>query len=152
MKHNQQADAVWAQICQAAGLDPQLRLAARRAVLDSAQALECTVYRPDDNDPDAEEEDLGDARVLFDGPFQAPAEWDAETRAGFFGDDDPALFLCARIECEAAPAARGYFTVEEGDYVAVLADGAVQMYYLHDCREDADGCHCVLIRDDEPLF
>ncbi len=152
MKHNQQADAVWAQICQAAGLDPQLRLAARRAVLDSAQALECTVYRPDDNDPDAEEEDLGDARVLFDGPFQAPAEWDAATRAGFFGDDDPALFLCARIECEAAPAARGYFTVEEGDYVAVLADGAVQMYYLHDCREDADGCHCVLIRDDEPLF
>jgi len=110
------------------------------------------VYRPDDNDPDAEEEDLGDARVLFDGPFQAPAEWDAATRAGFFGDDDPALFLCARIECEAAPAARGYFTVEEGDYVAVLADGAVQMYYLHDCREDADGCHCVLIRDDEPLF
>ena len=152
MKHNQQADAVWAQICQAAGLDPQLRLAARRAVLDSAQALECTVYRPDDNDPDAEEEDLGDARVLFDGPFQAPAEWDAATRAGFFGDDDPALFLCARIECEAPPAARGYFTVEEGDYVAVLADGAVQMYYLHDCREDADGCHCVLIRDDEPLF
>jgi hypothetical protein len=156
VKQNEQAsalDAVWRQMCQAAGLDPEQRLAARLAILRDEKALDCTAYRPDETDPDAEEEDLGDARILFVGSFQAPEAWDAEARAGFFGDDDPALFFSAFIECEAAPAARGFFAVEEGDYVAVMsATGAVEMYYVHDCREDERGRLCVLIRDDEPLF
>ncbi|HYQ38008.1 MAG TPA: hypothetical protein VER09_03590 [Pseudomonas sp.] len=140
-------------MCQAEGWDPEQRLAARLAVLGDEQALDCTVYRPDENDPDAEEEDLGDARIRFVGPFQAPQEWDAEACAGFFGDDDPALFFSAFIECAAAPASRGFFVVEEGDYVAVMAaTGAVEMYYVHDCQEDERGRLCVLIRDDEPLF
>ena len=143
-------DNIWQQICAAGGFDPQRRLAARQAILGSVQALECSFYRADENDPDAEEEDLGDARILFDGPFQAPAEWDAQAREEFFGDDDPALFFSARIECEAAPASAGFFVPEIGDYLAVTtAEGGIEMYYVHDCEEDETGNRCVLIRDDE---
>ncbi|MNZ29632.1 hypothetical protein D3C78_468840 [compost metagenome] len=146
-------DAVWVQMCKAEGLDPERRLAARLAVLGSADAQDCTVYRPDDNDPDAEEEDLGDARILFTGPFQVPAEWSEVECAEFFDDADPELFVTALIECEAAPSARGYFAPEIGDYVAAtLASGEVAMFYVQDCSEDERGRQCVLIRDDEPLF
>ena len=156
VKHNEQAsvlDPVWLQMCQADGLDPQRRLAARLAILRSEQAQDCTVYRPDENDPDAEEEDLGDARILFGGPFQVPEAWDEEARAEFFGDDLPELFVTAFIECEAAPGSRAFFSPEVGDYVAVMAGtGAGTMFYVHDYREDEQGRRCVLIRDDEPLF
>lgn len=143
-------DENWVQICQAAELDPDKRLAARQAILGHADALDCTFYRPDDNDPDAEEEDLGDARVLFTGPFQAPADWSEQQRDDYFDDSDPALFFSALIECEAQPASKAFFLPEPGDYVAVMtASGTVEMYYLYDCHEDDNGRACVLIRDDE---
>ncbi|WP_242443050.1 hypothetical protein [Pseudomonas sp. LFM046] len=140
----------WAQICLAAGLDPEKRLAARQAVLGHANALDCTLYRPDDNDLDAEEEDLGDARILFTGPFQVPAQWSVQEREDYFGDIDPASFVTALIECEADPASRDFFLADAGDFVAVvMASGDVQMFYLYDCSEDEDGLHCVLVREDE---
>ncbi len=145
-------DKVWVQMCEADGLDPLQRLAARREILGNPQALDCTLYRADEDDPDAEEEDLGDARILFRGAFQPPAEWDAEACAAYFDEYDPALFFHAFIECEAEPAARGFFTPDVGDYVAVmLAEGGVAMYYVHDWHEDDQGRLCVLIRDDEEL-
>ncbi|MNQ62396.1 hypothetical protein D3C85_767390 [compost metagenome] len=140
----------WAQICLAAGLDPEKRLAARQAVLGHADALDCSLYRPDENDLDAEEEDLGDARILFTGPFQAPAEWSTQDREDYFGDIDPTAFVTARIECQADPASREFFLADAGDFVAVVAtSGEVQMFYLYDCNEDEDGMHCVLVREDE---
>jgi hypothetical protein len=153
MKQNDQADAVWTQMCRAAGLDPERRLAARQAILQGEAAQDCTVYRPDERDPDAEEEDLGDARVLFTGPFHAPEEWDEQMRADYFDENDPALFVTALVECEAAPASRGFFTVEPGDYLAAtLESGEVVMFYVYDCSEDEQGRRCVLIRDDEVLL
>ena len=39
-----------------------------------------------------------------------------------------------------------------GDFVAVMpSPDKVQMYFLHDWHEEEDGCHCVLVRDDEGL-
>ena len=137
-----QAETLWNQLCADAGVDPQQRMAARRAILADAKALDATVYRPDDNDPDAEELDMGDAKVLFIGPFEAPTEFD---------DADPALFFSVRIECEAEPGTSGFFVPEVGDYLAVMDAGKIQMYFLHDWREDEDGCTCVLIRDDIQL-
>ena len=143
--------SIWQQVCVAAGLDPQARLAAREAVLADAAALDCTLYRPDAEDPEAEEEDLGDARVLFSGPFVPPADWSAEDCAGFYDGEDPALFLQARIECEAAVDSRSFFVAEAGDYVAVMQDGEVQMFFICDCHEDDSGLHCVLLRDEIEL-
>ncbi len=138
--------------CHVPQIDPQKRLAARQAVLQSPQAQDCTVYRADERDPDGEEQDLGDARILFSGPFEAPADWDAREREAFFGDADPALFVSALIECEAKPATAGFFVPEEGDYVASMAEqGQVVMFYVHECSEDENGRHCVLIREDEEL-
>ena len=76
-------DAVWVQMCLADDLDPQKRMASRLAILRHAEAQDCTLYRPDDEDEsdDAEELDLGDARILFTGLFQAPAEWSEAERA-----------------------------------------------------------------------
>lgn len=143
-------DESWAQICLAAGLDPEKRLAARQAVLGHADAQDCGLYRPDENDLDAEEEDLGDARILFTGPFQAPAEWSAQDREDYFGDIDPSAFVTALIECQAEPASRAFYLADAGDFVAVVtASGEVQMFYLFDCHEDDDGLHCVLVREDE---
>lgn len=142
-------DKIWQQMCEAAGIDPQQRLASRQALLADPQAQECTLYRPDENDPDAEEEDLGEAHVLFGGPFEAPAEWSAEDHEGFFGDDDPALFFTALIECDAEPGSAAFFMAEEGDYLAAMSpEGEVAMYYVHDCTEDEQGRRCVLIRED----
>lgn len=153
MQANQQeqsSDEVWVQICEAAELDPVARLKSRLAILQHPDAQECSFYRPDEFDPDAEEEDLGDAKVLFLGPFQVPADWDADERAEFFGEDDPECFVSAYIECEAKPAAKQYFTAEPGDYLGCMqADGRVQMFYLYDYLEDDNGRKCVLIREDE---
>ncbi|MCP1624740.1 hypothetical protein [Pseudomonas nitroreducens] len=146
-----QAETLWNQLCADAGVDPQQRMAARQAILADSSALDATVYRPDDNDPDAEEQDMGDAKVLFLGPFDPPTEWDAAEREDFFDDADPALFFSVRIECEAQPGTSAFFVPEVGDYLAVMDGGKIQMYFLHDWREDEDGCTCVLIRDDIEL-
>ena len=108
-------------------------------------ALDCTVYRPDENDPDAEELELGDARVLLEGPFEAPAEWDAVEREDYFDGSDPALFVTARIECEAKADSGEYFVAEPGDYVAVVRGMKVEMYYVYDLADHS----YVLIRDDQ---
>jgi len=156
MKRNDQAtipNPLWVQMCQATGLEPEQRLTVRQAILNNKDAQDCTVYRPDEHDPEAEEEDLGDARILFCGPFQAPEEWDEQTSIDYFDETDPELFVTALIECEAAPNSRHFFAVEAGDYIATTLDtGEVAMFYVHDCRERECGRHCVLIRDDEPLF
>lgn len=146
------SEAFWNQLCADAGVDPQRRLAARQAILADAKAVGACFYRPDDNDPDAEELDLGDARVLILGPFEAPADWDAAEREAFFEDADPAAFFSALVECEAAPGSKAFFVPEIGDFVAVMpSPDKVQMYFLHDWHEEEDGCHCVLVRDDEGL-
>lgn len=121
-------------------------------ILNHPQAQECTVYRPDANDPDAEEEDLGDAKIVFTGPFQAPAEWDELEREEFFADSDPALFFAAQIACVAKPGSKQYFAVEPGDYVASMPGlGEVVMYFVCDCHEDEHSRSYILIRDDELL-
>ena len=147
------ADQVWLQVCAAAGLDPVKRMAARQAVLADQQALGCALYRPDEEDDEAEEEDLGDARALFIGPFQAPDAWDAAECEEYFDGSEPELFVTAYIECEAPVASAEYFTAEVGDYVAIMTgEGQVEMFFVHDYQEDDAGRLCVLIRDDEPLF
>lgn len=129
-------------------IDPQQRL----AILSNPDAQDCTIYRPDDDDPDAEELDLGDAKVLFTGAFQAPADWDELERADFFGDAEPDTFVTAYIECEAKPGSAGFFVADIGDYVATMPGlGEVVMFYVHDYSEDQQGRHYTLIRDDEPL-
>ncbi len=145
-------DPVWVQMCNAAELDPSRRLTARQAVLESNAALDCTLYRPDDHDPDAEEEELGDARILFTGAFQSPQAWSDAERADFFGEEDPEQFVTALIECAEQPASPRFFTPEPGDYVAVMENDVVVMYYLYDCQEDEQGLQGVLIRDEQELF
>lgn len=148
------SNSLWAQMCEAAGLDPEQRLRTRQAVLDSPEARDCTLYRPtEDADPEAEEEDLGDARILFQGPFQAPAHWGEAELEEFFGDEDPELFVTALVECRAEPDSSQYFIAEPGDYVAVVGErGRILMYYLYSSHERDDGLHCVLIHDDEALL
>lgn len=125
---------------------------ARNAVLEDPRALECSVYRPDEKDEDAEELDLGEARVLLLGAFEAPIDWDAHQREEYFGEEDPALFFSARVESLAAPGSKAFFTVESGDYVAAQPSlGEVVMYYVYDQEDDAEGRRYVLIRDDEEL-
>ncbi|MBB2496643.1 hypothetical protein H3H51_16595 [Pseudomonas sp. UL070] len=124
----------------------------RQAILEDLNALDCTVYRPDDNDPDAEEEDLGDAKIVFGAAFEAPAQWDAHEREDYFGDSDPELYVTARIECEAKPASSAYFIAQPGDYLATMEGlGEVVMYYVYDLIEDASERSFVLIRDEEEL-
>jgi len=146
------SEAFWNQLCADAGVDPQRRLAARQAVLTDAKALDSCFYRADDNDPEGEELDLGDAKVLFLGPFQAPTDWDAAEREEFFGESDPSVFFDALVECEAEPGSKAFFLPEIGDFVAVMpSPDKVEMYFLHDWRDEEDGCHCVLVRADVDL-
>lgn len=112
---------------------------------DYPDALDCTVYRPDENDPDAEELELGDARIVIEGAFVAPLEWDAIEREDYFDGSDPALFVTARIECEAKADSGKHFVAEPGDYVAVVRGLKVEMYYVYDLADRS----YVLIRDDQ---
>lgn len=145
-------DPAWLDLCASQGVDPQQRLAARLALLDNPAALDACLYRPDEQDPDAEELDLGDARVLVTGSFLAPDDWDATTRDDYFDGEDPADFHTALIEVCARPGSRAYFQPQPGDYLAVsMADSRIQMYYLYECLEQDDGLHVVLIREDDAL-
>jgi hypothetical protein len=133
-------------------MDTEQQLAARLAILQHPDAQACTVYRADEQDPEAEEVDLGDAKVLFCGPFEAPADWDAAEREDYFGESAPELFVNARIESEAKPGSTDHFTVDIGDYVAAQpGEGEVVMFYVHDYLEDDTGCTYVLLRDEEVL-
>ncbi|MDH1444091.1 hypothetical protein N5O88_10610 [Pseudomonas sp. GD03721] len=123
----------------------------RQEILNHPDALDCTVYRPDEQDPDAEEQDLGDGKVLITGAFEPPQDWDAHQREDYYGEEDPTHFVSAHIECLAKPATREFFMPESGDYVAVQSQGEVVMYYVYDHEETEHGRHYVLIRDDEEL-
>lgn len=121
---------------------------ARSAILEHPAALTCTLYRPDERDPD-EELDLGDARIVIDGIFQPPAEWDAKEREDYFDGAPEEDFVTARIECEAEPGTRAYFLAEPGDYAAVVeASGQVAMFYVYDRLGDTPDGTYVLIRED----
>ena len=135
-------------------MDSPEKLKVRRlAILEHPQAQDCTLYRSSDGDLDVEEEELGDARLLLAGPFQAPLDWDEEQRAEYFDDCDPALFCNAYIECAAALGSSGFFQPEVGDLCAsTTVDGQVVMYFVHDCSENEQGRLCVLLRDDQQLF
>ncbi|MER0040985.1 MULTISPECIES: hypothetical protein [unclassified Pseudomonas] len=121
----------------------------RQHVLDAADALDCTVYRPDEDDLDAEEEDLGDAKVLFTGPFEPPREWDAAEREDYFDGTDPALFVTALIACEAKPGSKAFFAPQAGDLLAAMNAGKVEMYFVCERLDDENGSSYVLIRDED---
>ncbi len=121
----------------------------RQHVLDAADALDCTVYRPDEDDLDAEEEDLGDAKVLFTGPFEAPQDWDAAECDDYFDGIDPALFFTALIACEAKPGSKAFFTPQAGDLLAAMNAGKVEMYFVCERLDDEHGSSFVLIRDED---
>lgn len=107
------------------------------------------LYRPDEYDEEAEEQDLGDARIVISGPFEAPAEWDAKDRDDYFDGTAPEAFVVARIACQAAPDSGVYFTAVPGDYAAVTeTPGRISMFYVWDCLNDAEGQY-VLIREEE---
>lgn len=121
----------------------------RQAVLDHPSAQDCSLYRPDPHDAEAEELDLGDARVVFLGPFQAPQDWDALQREEYFAEEDPDAFFVARIACLAEAGSKGHFGAEAGDYLAAQPEpGQVQMYYIYEQLDDGS---YVVIRDDEEL-
>ncbi len=113
---------------------------------DHPEALDCTLYRPDEHDPDAEELELGDGYVLFEGRFEAPTEWDAASREEYFDGSDPTLFFVVRIESPSKADSGDWFVAEPGDYLAVMRGLQVEMYYVYDRADDS----YVLIRD-EPL-
>ncbi|GIZ13982.1 hypothetical protein [Pseudomonas sp. NCCP-436] len=124
----------------------------RQETLAHPDVLDCTIYRPDEHDPDVEEQDLGDARILITGSFEPPVEWDARQREDYFGEEDPTHFVMARIESLGEPGKPDFFQVDNGDYVAVQVSlSEVVMYYVYDHEDDEHGRHYVLIRDDEEL-
>ena len=124
----------------------------RQQTLTHPDAQDCSLYRPDERDPDAEELDLGDAKILFTGAFEPPQEWDARQREDYFDEEDPQRFVTARIECLAEPGSAAFFSAASGDYLAVQpSPGEVVMYYVYDQQDDEQGRHYVLIRDDEEL-
>lgn len=123
--------------------------ATRQAILDHPKAQDCTLYRPDPHDANAEELDLGDARVVFDGAFETPQDWDTAQREEYFAEEDPTAFSRAYIACLGEPGSKAYFEAEPGDYLAAQPEpGRIQMYYLYERLDDGS---YVLIRDDEEL-
>ncbi|TBU96873.1 hypothetical protein [Stutzerimonas kirkiae] len=122
----------------------------RNAVLNHDSAFNCTLYRLDEDNPDAEERDLGDAKVLFEGRFEPPADWDAAELEEYYDGSDPELFFSARIECEAEPSSDDHFEAAPGDFVAVVQNrSGVTMYFVYEQIDGDDGPEYVLIRDDE---
>ena len=120
----------------------------RDAILNQPDALECTLDRAHPTDPDGEEQDLGDARVVFTGRFEAPAEWDAKQRDDYFDGMPEDAFFTACFASEAGSDSRGHFTVEADDYAAVTQpDGSVAMYYV--CERNDDDSYVLLREEDE---
>lgn len=125
---------------------------ARRAILSHSDALDCTLYRPDEREGE-EERDMGDARVVFTGQFQAPVEWDAKAREDYFDGSPEEDFVTALMECEVEPGTAGYFTPLPGDYAAVVGgDGKIAMYYVYDQLKDDQAGTYVLIHEKEEEF
>lgn len=120
----------------------------RDDILAHQDALSCTIYRAHPTDPDGEEVDMGDARVVITGLFEAPAEWDAKERADYFDGMPEDAFFTALFASEADADSSDQFTVEADDYAAVTqADGSIAMYYV--CERTEDGSYVLLREEDE---
>ena len=120
----------------------------RDELLSHPDALDCTIYRAHPTDPEGEEQDMGDARVVITGPFEAPVEWDAKERADYFDGMPEEDFFTAVFASEAAPDSREHFTVEADDYAAVTqADGSIAMYCV--CERTEDGNYVLLREEDD---
>ncbi|CDZ94078.1 hypothetical protein [Pseudomonas saudiphocaensis] len=120
----------------------------RDELLSHPDALDCTIYRAHPTDPEGEEQDMGDARVVITGPFEAPVEWDAKERADYFDGMPEEDFFTAVFASEAATDSREHFTVEADDYAAVTqADGSIAMYYV--CERTEDGNYVLLREEDD---
>lgn len=119
----------------------------RRFILSAPQAMDCSLYRADEEDSDAEEQDLGDAKLLLLGPFQPQEDWSATQLEEFFDGSPAQAFFNGQIACLAEPGSKGFFEPQAGDYLACTSElGAVQMYYIY--QQQDDGLY-VLIREDE---
>jgi hypothetical protein len=119
----------------------------RDSILAHPDALNCTIYRAHETDPEGEELDMGDARIVITGPFEPPAQWDAKERADYFDGMPPEAFFTAMFASEASADSKGYFTVEADDYAAVTErDGTIGMFYV--CERLDDGTY-VLLREEE---
>ncbi|MCQ4242342.1 hypothetical protein [Stutzerimonas stutzeri] len=120
----------------------------RDTILAHPDALNCTIYRAHATDPDGEEQDMGDARIVITGTFEPPIEWDAKERADYFDGMPPEAFFTALFASEAEADSKGYFTVEADDYAAVTdKDGNVAMYYV--CERGEDDTYVLLREEDE---
>jgi len=109
----------------------------RDQLLQHPDALDCTLYRAA-RDPNAEEDDLGDGRILLLGSVEPIAP-----------EDDEQELFSAWVEPLAEASARAHFSVREDDFLAVTeADGRVQMYYVQTAEP---GEPCVLVREDDEL-
>lgn len=118
------------------------------SVANHPAAIACTLYRSVSDDPQVDEQELGDGYLVLIGPFEPPQDWDAHEREAYFDGEDPSAFLLAQI----TPQTPDAFIPQAGDYIAAQPSPAqVVMYYLYDEVEGAEGPHFVLIRDDEEL-
>ncbi|AHL76462.1 hypothetical protein CH92_15720 [Stutzerimonas stutzeri] len=120
----------------------------RDSILANPDALSCTIYRAHETDPDGEEQDMGDARVIITGQFEPPQEWDAKARADYFDGMPEDAFLTAVFASEADADSKGFFNVEADDYAAVTErDGTVSMFYV--CERLDDGTYVLLREEDD---
>lgn len=120
----------------------------RDSILADPNALDCTIYRAHESDPDGEEQDMGDARVIITGNFEPPAEWDAKERADYFDGMPEDAFFTAVFASEAGADSKGYFTVEADDYAAVTErDGTIGMFYV--CERLPDDTYVLLREEDD---
>ena len=111
-------------------------------------AIDCTLFRQESQDPDADELELGDAHLLLLGAFEAPKDWDAREREDYFDGEDPQQFFSAQIERSEGAT----FEVQVGDYLAAQPSPTeVVMYYIYDQQEDENGTYFVLIHDEIEL-
>ncbi|QGZ30233.1 hypothetical protein [Stutzerimonas stutzeri] len=120
----------------------------RERILAHPDALNCTIYRAHETDPEGEEQDLGDARVVITGQFEPPADWDAKARADYFDDMPEEAFFTAVFASEAGADSKSYFTVEADDYAAVTEqDGTISMFYV--CERLDDDTYVLLREEDD---
>ena len=105
---------------------PATQTPSRDSILADPEALNCTIYRAHETDPDGEERDMGDARVIITGQFEPPQEWDAKARADYFDGMPEEAFFTAVFASEHGSDSKGFFTVEADDYAAVTEqDGTI---------------------------
>lgn len=127
---------------------PATQHPSRDSILSDPNALNCTIYRAHETDPDGEELDLGDARVIITGAFEPPVEWDAKERAEYFDGMPEDAFFTAVFASEAGSDSKSFFTVEADDYAAVTEqDGTVSMFYV--CERLDDGTYVLLREEDD---